>query len=71
MCNQLEERGVAFYRNPFSNIITIKSGYVNTEIANEYGLVPDNHTNPNWYKIVIMEHVTVDNLLPLLERINR
>ncbi|MCB9224175.1 MAG: aspartate aminotransferase family protein [Crocinitomicaceae bacterium] len=69
MCDRLSELGVEYYRNPYSNIITIKASFISSDIANEFGLVPDNHVKPNWYKIVIMEHVTVDKLLPLIERI--
>ena len=35
------------------------------ELANKYGLVPDNHHAPNWDKIVIMDHVTIEKLMPL------
>jgi tyrosine decarboxylase/aspartate 1-decarboxylase len=69
LCNELDELNIAYYRNPFSNIVTIKSQYVSSVIAEEFGLVPDDHTQPSWYKIVIMEHVTVDKLIPLIERL--
>ncbi len=69
LCEQLEEAGIAFYRHPKSNIVTIKSEFVNPEIAKEFGLVPDNHHAPKWYKIVIMEHVHIENLLPLLDKL--
>lgn len=71
MCKQLEDLGIEFYRHPRSNIITIKSGYVSAEIAHEFGLVPDSHSNPKWYKIVIMEHVTIEKLMPLIERLKQ
>lgn len=69
MCEQLEEVDIKFYRHPQSNIITIKSNFISQEVATEFGLVPDNHTQPNWYKIVIMEHVTIEKLMSLLEKI--
>jgi glutamate/tyrosine decarboxylase-like PLP-dependent enzyme len=69
MCKQLQEMGVEFYRHPYSNIITIRSSYIDPEIAEKFGLVPDNHKNPQWFKIVVMEHVTVDKLVLLLERL--
>jgi glutamate/tyrosine decarboxylase-like PLP-dependent enzyme len=69
MCKQLQEMGVEFYRHPYSNIITIRSSYIDPEIAGKFGLVPDNHKNPQWFKIVVMEHVTVDKLVLLLERL--
>jgi hypothetical protein len=33
------------------------------ELAIKYGLVPDTHSSqPNWYKIVVMDHVELDQL---------
>lgn len=69
MCQQLDELKIKYYRNPFSNIITIQGEFIKGDIAEEFGLVPDNHTQPSWYKIVIMEHVTVDKLMPLIDRL--
>ena len=66
MCERLAELGVEFFRHPSSNIITIRSEYLTPEIAKKYGLVPDNHQAPNWYKIVVMEHVTIERLQPLV-----
>lgn len=34
--------------------------YDKEEIAIKYGLVLYNHDAPNWYKIVIMEHVSIE-----------
>lgn len=53
--NQLE---IKHFRNPFSNIITIRSQFIDNKTAEKYWLVPDNHIEPKWYKIVIMEHVS-------------
>lgn len=69
MCNQLTDLNIDFYRHPHSNIITIKSNFVAEEVAAEFGLVPDNHADPKWFKIVIMEHVTIEKLIPLIERL--
>ncbi len=71
VCNQLKENNIQFYRNPHSNIITIKSEFLNPEIANKYGLVPDDHHNPKWYKIVIMDHVTIEKLMPLVNELKQ
>lgn len=58
VCFSLDELGIKYYRNPFLNIISIKSEYIPEEIARQYYLVPDTHTEkPQWYKIVIMPHV--------------
>lgn len=66
MCNSLKERSIEFYRHPQSNIITIRAQHLTAEVAAKFGLVPDSHHNPNWYKIVIMEHVTIEKLQLLL-----
>lgn len=71
LCDQLSQLNVQYYRHPRSNIITIKSKYIIEKIANEYGLVPDNHLDPQWYKIVIMEHVTIEKLIPLIDCIKQ
>ena len=71
MCQQLTDLSIDFYRHPQSNIITIKSEFIAKDVAIEFGLVPDNHTNPNWFKIVIMEHVTIEKLISLLEKIKQ
>ncbi|GAB5518593.1 MAG: pyridoxal-dependent decarboxylase [Rhodothermales bacterium] len=64
---QLDELGAYSFRHPHSNIITIQADQIGAEAALEFGLVPDNHHAPAWYKVVVMEHVTIDKLLPLLE----
>ena len=66
LARQLDELGVAHYRHPHTNIVTIRAQYLNDEIIDRYGLVPDDHHNPAWYKIVVMSHVTVDALEPFL-----
>ncbi len=71
MCEQLKELNFDFYRHEKSNIITIRSQFVTEGIAHKFGLVPDNHKQPNWYKIVIMDHVTIEKLLLLLEDLRK
>ncbi len=45
------------------NIVTIKGQYMRSEVAEKYLLVPDKHEGrPDWYKIVVMEHVTQGQL---------
>lgn len=70
ICEQLDELNVGYYRNPFSNIITIKSQFISADVAEKFGLVPDNHKDPKWYKIVVMDHVTIEKLEPLIKNIN-
>ncbi len=63
LCEKLNQLNINYYRNPFANIVTIKNEDIDRDLADRYRLVPDNHSNPKWFKIVIMEHVTVDVLL--------
>ena len=45
----------------------MKANQISHHLAEEYGLIPDNHHQPSWYKIVVMEHVTMDKLEDFLE----
>ncbi|GAB4245408.1 MAG: pyridoxal-dependent decarboxylase [Ekhidna sp.] len=59
LCEQLDEKGIRYYRNPYMNIVTMKAVDIDPQVAKDYLLVPDKHDgNPEWYKIVVMEHVT-------------
>ncbi len=69
MCKQLSQLSIEYYRHPMSNIITIKSSHVNEKVAAKFGLIPDNHAAPQWYKIVIMDHVTIEKLILLINAI--
>ncbi|WP_445710428.1 pyridoxal-dependent decarboxylase [Flavobacterium sp.] len=63
LCKQLDDLNITYFREPFMNIVTIKSEFISTDIASKFGLVPESHNNDNkWYKIVLMEHVEVDSL---------
>lgn len=68
-CTQLKELDIHFYRDPHSNIVTIKSTFICPQIATKFGLVPDNHSNPEWMKVVVMEHVTIEKLSELIQDI--
>ena len=68
MCQQLLELNIEFYRYPKANIITIKSKYIKEETAMKFGLIPDNHAKPQWYKLIIMGHVTIEKLIPFIEK---
>jgi hypothetical protein len=62
--------GIEHYRHPSSNIVAIRAKHIRPELAKKYGLVPDSHNqNPQWYKIVLMEHVHVDHLMPFVEEL--
>jgi len=71
LCKQLKDLSIEFYRHPASNIITIKSKYVSIELAKKFGLVPDNHLNPKWYKIVVMNHVSIEKLTQFIDDIKQ
>jgi len=67
ICKKLDHLNIEYYSHPKSNIITIRSKHVPHSVAHKFGLVPDNHDNPNWFKIVIMEHVTIEKLSKLVD----
>ncbi|QSE98565.1 pyridoxal phosphate-dependent decarboxylase family protein [Fulvivirga lutea] len=59
LCDSLDERGIEYFRNPKMNIVTIKGKYIPESLAEKYLLVPESHDGvANWYKIVVMDHVT-------------
>lgn len=62
LCKRLDELGTPYFRHPGANIVTIRRDAVPDDLAHRYALVPDSHDAPNWYKIVVMDHVTVDRL---------
>jgi tyrosine decarboxylase / aspartate 1-decarboxylase len=66
LCDQLDKHKVAYYRNKNSNIVTMRTGKINADLANRFGLVPDKHKGPNWYKIVVMDHVSIEKLEPFV-----
>lgn len=71
LCEKLSELNLDFFRDPNSNIVTIRSSGMPHVIAEKYHLVPDNHHEASWYKIVVMDHVTLDKLEPLIEDLNK
>ena len=58
LCEQLDKRGLRYFRHPKMNIVTLKPERINHALAEKYFLVPDDHESPNWWKIVVMDHVT-------------
>ncbi len=70
ICEKLKEWEIHYFRHSDINIVTINADYISIELANKYHLVPDNHHNPLWYKIVVMPHVKqgiIDNFLSELK----
>lgn len=67
-CKELDKLGIEYFREPFMNIVTIKSKYIPEEIAEKFQLVPQKHDHTNeWYKVVLMNHVEVDDLMAFIE----
>lgn len=67
LCVELDLLGIKYYRNCFLNIVTIQSKYISIEVATKYNLVPNNHHEPEWYKIVLMPHVKSNLIENLVE----
>ncbi|AMC11082.1 cytochrome D ubiquinol oxidase subunit I [Lutibacter profundi] len=71
-CNQLDKLDIKYFRDPFMNIVTIKSQYVPQELAHKFGLVPDTHNgNHKWYKVIMMDHVEIDDLLKFVNELKK
>jgi len=71
-CEQLDELNISYYRNPFMNIVTIKSEFIPENIAHKFGLVPDTHEGSNkWYKVIMMSHVEIDDLSKFIEKLKK
>ncbi len=66
-CKQLDLLNIKYFREENMNIVTIHSEYIPHDIALKYNLVPEQHNDQNkWYKVVIMDHVEIDNLMRLI-----
>lgn len=66
-CKQLDELNIKYYREQNMNIVTMHADYIPHEMALKYDLVPEQHNDNNkWYKVVIMDHVEIDNLMQLI-----
>ena len=68
LCKQLDKLGIKYFREEKMNIVTIHAEYIPDDIAQKYHLVPQKHNADNkWYKVVIMDHVAIDNLMLLID----
>jgi tyrosine decarboxylase/aspartate 1-decarboxylase len=62
-CKELDLLGVNYFRQDGMNIIALPAGSIPAYIAEQFGLVPDDHEGPaSWYKIVVMDHVELEQL---------
>lgn len=69
-CKELDQLGIEYFREPFMNIVAIKSKYIPQELAERFQLVPQKHDQTNqWYKVVLMGHVEVDDLMAFIEEL--
>ncbi len=69
-CKQLNKLDIEYFRDPFMNIVTLKSKYVLAELAQKYGLVPETHNGDNnWYKVIMMDHVEIDDLSKFVDEL--
>ena len=69
-CKQLNKLDIEYFRDPFMNIVTLKSKYVLAELAQKYGLVPETHNGDNnWYKVIMMDHVEIDDLSKFIDEL--
>jgi tyrosine decarboxylase/aspartate 1-decarboxylase len=67
LCKELDARGIRYFREPAMNIVTLRSETISEVLAEKYNLVPQRHDEHNkWYKIVLMEHVEVDQMQQFL-----
>lgn len=58
LCEILDQMGIAYFRNPEMNLVTMRADQIPAALAEKYLLVPDSHgAEANWYKIVVMDHV--------------
>ena len=72
LCDQLDELGVAYFREPYMNIVTIQSQFIKESLVKKFDLVPQKHNDENsWYKIVIMDHVEVDHLSTFITNLKK
>jgi len=67
LCKELNDLNLDFFRDPDSNIVTIRSSSITHEIAKKHNLVPDNQHEANCYKIVVKKHITIKNFYPFFK----
>jgi len=71
-CSQIDNLNIEYFRDPYMNIVTLKSKYVPENLALKFGLVPDTHDGTNsWYKVIIMDHVEIDDLLKFVNELTK
>ena len=72
LCDELDKLGVKYYRHPRMNIVTMHSELIPDELRVKYHLVPETHEgNHKWLKIVIMDHVELDDLMAFINDLKK
>jgi glutamate/tyrosine decarboxylase-like PLP-dependent enzyme len=67
-CEKLDNLDIKYYRHPRMNIVTIHAEHIPKDLAVKYDLVPETHDgNPKWLKVVIMDHVELDDLKAFID----
>ena len=70
LCEELDKLRISYYRNPNINIVAIRSKEITTEVALKFHLIPDSYDkDQNWWKVVVMDHVTKDLLTEFIRTI--
>lgn len=46
-----------------------RNHFITAGIATKSGLVPDNHSNPLWCKIIVMKYLTIEKMMILIDDI--
>lgn len=57
LCKELETLGIKFFRDEFMNIVAMRASDSLQQLQEKHNLVPNSHYNPQWYKVVVMDHV--------------
>lgn len=70
LAKELDKRGIRYFRSPLSNIVTMHASQIPDSLASKFGLVPDDHRDPSWLKIVVMDHVSIEKLEVFLEELD-
>ena len=71
LAGQLDALGIGYFKAEASNILTMRADQIPAAVAQRFGLVPDRHDAPSWYKVVVMDHVTIDALEPLVTELGK
>lgn len=70
LAQELDKLDIAYFREPFMNLLTIHAQHIPHQIAEKYDLVPEQHQQGNkWYKIVVMNHVEIQHLTAFINEL--